>query len=68
MRTRTVRKVVGQPDIVGSLDLKMYFPRELEALVKCNGLRIAARYGDHAGEAFDEKSRFQILVCESAES
>ena len=67
MRTKTIRKVVGQPDIVGSLDLKMYFPRELESLVKCNGLRFAARYGDHAGVGFDEKSRFQILVCECRE-
>jgi SAM-dependent methyltransferase len=68
MRTKTIRKILGQTDIVGSLDLKMYFPRELEALVKCNGLRIAARYGDHTGEAFDERSRFQILVCESSDN
>lgn len=67
MRTTTIRKVAGQPDLVGSLDLKMYFPRELEALVRCNGLRIAARYGGHAGEAFDEESRFQILVCEDSD-
>jgi SAM-dependent methyltransferase len=64
MRTTTIRKVDGQPDLVGSLNLKMYFPRELEALVRCSGLRIAARYGGHDGQPFDEKSRFQILVCE----
>lgn len=64
MRTTTSRKTDGRPDLVGSLDLKMYFPRELEALVRCNGLRIAARYGGHAREAFDDESRFQILVCE----
>lgn len=67
MRTTTVRKVAGQPDLVGSLDLKMYFPRELEALVQCNGLRIAARYGGHGGEPFDEQARFQILVCRNSE-
>jgi SAM-dependent methyltransferase len=66
MRTTTVRKIAGQPDLSGSLDLKMYFPGELEALVRCNGLRLAARYGGHAGEPFDENSRFQILVCEDA--
>ena len=63
MRTTTIRRVAGQPDVVGSLDLKMYFPRELEVLVRCNDLRIAARYGGHDGEAFDDQSRFQILVC-----
>jgi SAM-dependent methyltransferase len=67
VRTTTERKVVGQPDLVGSLDLKMYFPRELEALVRCSGMRIAARYGGHAREAFDETSRFQILVCEDSD-
>ena len=67
IRTTTTRKVAGQPDVVGSLDLKMYFPKELEALVRCNGLRMIARYGGHAGEAFDEESRFQILVCEDPE-
>jgi hypothetical protein len=66
MRTTTIRKVAGHPDLPGSLDLKMYFPRELEALVRCSGLRIAARHGGHAGEAFDEKSRYQILFCENA--
>lgn len=65
-RTTTVRKAAGRPDLIGSLDLKMYFPKELEALIRCNGLRIAARYGGHAGEAFDDESRFQILVCEAA--
>jgi SAM-dependent methyltransferase len=67
LRTTTIRKIDGQPDLIGSLDLKMYFPRELEALVRCNGLRITDRYGGHAGEAFDESSRFQILVCEDSD-
>ena len=66
IRTTTVRKIAGQPDVTGSLDLKMYFPRELEALVRCNGLRIVERYGGHDLEPFDEKSRFQILVCDVA--
>lgn len=68
MRTTTIRRIAGQPDQVGSLDLKMYFPRELEALVRCNGLRTTARYGDHARQPFDDNSRFQILVCEDPAS
>ncbi len=67
VRTTTIRRIDGQPDLVGSLDLKMYFPGELEALVRCNGLRITNRYGGHAGEAFDESARSQILVCESSD-
>jgi len=66
VRTTTTRKVAGQADVVGSLDLKMYFPRELEALVQCHGLRLVARYGDHSEAAFDDASRFQILVCDNS--
>jgi SAM-dependent methyltransferase len=65
-RTTTIRNIAGQANQLGSLDLKMYFPKELEALVRCNGLRMTARYGGHAGEAFDDQSRFQILVCEDS--
>lgn len=66
-RTTTIRKVAGERDAVGSLDLKMYFPRELEALLRCHGLYIAARYGGHAGEPFDDSSRWQIVVCSETE-
>ena len=68
MKTTTIRRVAGQPHVVGSLDLKMYFPRELEALLRCNGLGIAARYGGRAQETFDENSRFQSLVCQASKA
>ena len=64
VRTTTFRKIAGQPDVIGSLDLKMYFPRELEALVLRAGLCIADRFGGHAREEFGDESRFQILVCD----
>lgn len=67
VRTTTCRRLAGQPDVVGSLDLKMYFPRELEALIRCAGLKMVARYGGHSGEPFDDESRFQILVCEASD-
>jgi SAM-dependent methyltransferase len=63
----TAAEADGRPDLMGSLDLKMYFPRELEALVRSNGLRLAARYGDHDLAPFDDDSRFQILFCANAE-
>jgi SAM-dependent methyltransferase len=63
-RTTTVHKIAGQPDQIGTLDLKMYFPRELEALVRLSGFRISTRYGGHSGEHFGDQSRFQVLVCE----
>jgi len=62
-RTTTVRKIAGQPEQIGTLDLKMYFPRELEALLTLSGFRISARYGGHSGERFSDESRFQVLVC-----
>jgi hypothetical protein len=49
VRTKTFRKIAGQPDVVGSLDLKMYFPSELEALVRGNGLNTVANTATMVG-------------------
>ncbi|HLF10353.1 MAG TPA: class I SAM-dependent methyltransferase, partial [Gammaproteobacteria bacterium] len=62
-RTTTVRRIAGQPDQIGALDLKMYFPRELEGLVRLSGFAISDRYGGHSGEPLNDESRFQVLVC-----
>ena len=63
-KTSTIAKLPGEPDQTGSLDLKMYFPRELEALLMYNGFNVIERFGGHSGEDFNDKSPFQILVCE----
>lgn len=47
----------------GELDMRMYFPQELDALLKYNGLTIERKYGDHDGTPFGPGSGQQIPVC-----
>jgi len=51
---RTVKK---------ALNLRCFFPQELPALLKYNGFRIAARYGDFNRSPFKSGSAKQIFVC-----
>lgn len=43
--------------------LRIYFPQELDALLRLHGFAIEAKYGDHARRAFGSASPQQLLVC-----
>jgi len=45
------------------LNLRCFFPLELEALLHYNGFRIAAKYGDFDRSPFRSDSPKQIIVC-----
>lgn len=48
----------------GSLVLKMYFPQELQALLRHNGFRIVEAYGNYDRSPLTSKSPKQIYVLE----
>ncbi len=43
--------------------IRMYFPQELEAMLKYNGFEVRAKYGDFNGKPFESGDNHQILVC-----
>lgn len=47
----------------GHLNMKMYFPQELEALLNHSGLEIAERYGSYKKQEFSSISTKQIIVA-----
>jgi len=47
------------------LSQRMFFPAELEALVRAHGLEPEARYGDFDGEPLSGDSASQVLICRS---
>jgi SAM-dependent methyltransferase len=47
----------------GGVDMRMYFPQELDALLKYNGLPVEHKYGSHDGRHFGPGSTQQIPVC-----
>lgn len=51
-------------DSVQNLDMRMYFPRELDAYLKWNGFDIVEKFGNFNEEEFHDNSEKQIFVCE----
>ena len=54
---------IGQQETTWDVTLKMYFPQELNALLKYNGFVIDEKYGNYEGLPFESSSAVQILVC-----
>ena len=55
----------GEP-VEGRLDMKMYYPQELEALLAYNGLPVETRYGTVDLAPFTAESGRQLIVCRKA--
>ncbi len=54
---------VGEERFTSTLDMRCYYPLELEALLRLGGWRILERFGDFTEEPFTSASPKQILVC-----
>ncbi|MFX0097669.1 MAG: class I SAM-dependent DNA methyltransferase [Candidatus Hodarchaeota archaeon] len=54
---------IGQQETSWDVTFKVYFPQELDALLKYNGFIIEAKYGDYEGTHFESDSIFQVVVC-----
>jgi ubiquinone/menaquinone biosynthesis C-methylase UbiE len=48
------------------LNLRMFFPQEIDAVLNYNGFTVEQKYGDHQEGPFDDSSRKQIIVCAAA--
>jgi ubiquinone/menaquinone biosynthesis C-methylase UbiE len=63
-RVTTHHAIPGQEaEYAGALNMRMYFPQELDALIKYNGFRIDAKYGSHERGPFTANSEKQLIVC-----
>jgi SAM-dependent methyltransferase len=62
-RFKTYTCLPDRPDEAeGTLDLRMYFPQELDALFRYNGFQIEEKYGDLYRSPFTTTSRKQVFV------
>ena len=50
-------------EIAGEVDMRMYFPQELDALLKYNGLPVVQKFGDYAATPFGPGATKQLIVC-----
>ncbi len=51
-------------DSIQKLDMRMFFPKELDEYLKWNGFIITNKFGNFDERAFDTNSEKQIFVCE----
>ena len=66
-RVKTYHSIPGEDgEIEGELNLRMYFPQELDALIKYNGFVLECKYGSYDQTAFDAESEKQLVVCRVA--
>jgi len=68
-RLKTYHSIPGEgAEIEGELNMRMYFPQELDALLKYNGFVLECKCGSYNRTDFDTMSEKQLLVCRLAES
>jgi 2-polyprenyl-3-methyl-5-hydroxy-6-metoxy-1,4-benzoquinol methylase len=66
-RIKTYHSIPGEDsEIEGELNMRMYFPQELDALLKYNGFVIENKYGSGDQREFDKDSETQFVVCRMA--
>jgi ubiquinone/menaquinone biosynthesis C-methylase UbiE len=57
-------RLPGQEDeLVEELKMRIYFPQELDALLKYNGFVIESKFGDYDEKPFASDSPHQLIVC-----
>lgn len=55
--------VNDQPHSVESLDMRMFYPQELDYYIESNGYKIINKYGDYQMNPFTNGSPIQLLIC-----
>ncbi|MDR2919419.1 MAG: class I SAM-dependent methyltransferase [Tannerella sp.] len=54
----------GKFDSIQNLDMRMFFPKELDAYLSIYGFKIIHEFGGFKEEMFENKSDKQVFVCE----
>ena len=56
--------VNNEPHSVESLDMRMFYPQELDYYIETNGYKIVNKFGDYQLNPFTNGSPIQLLVCQ----
>ena len=56
----------GEFDSVQDLDMRMFFPQELDSYLHHAGFQIVHKFGSFEEETFNDASEKQIFVCQHA--
>ncbi len=57
-------RIENQPEEhIEDLDMRIFFPQELDALLELHGFEIDKKYGDFSETPFDSDAEKQVIVC-----
>ena len=56
----------GEFNSIQRLDMRMYFPQELDSNLLLNNFNIVDKFGNFEEVKFDESSNKQIYICKKA--
>jgi len=59
-------KIGKKEEFSVELNMRIYFPQELDNLLYYNGLEIIEKYGDFDGSPFESNSPKQLIVCKKS--
>ena len=54
-------------EVIGEINLRIYYPQELDALLKYNGFVIDDKFGNYDGTPFSGSAPRQLIVCHGGE-
>ena len=54
----------GEFDSIQNLDMRLFFPQELNSYLEGNGFKIIQKFGSFAEKTFHDKSEKQIIICQ----
>ncbi|MFW9834635.1 MAG: class I SAM-dependent DNA methyltransferase [Candidatus Thorarchaeota archaeon] len=54
---------LGEREEAHPVNMRMFFPQELDALLHYNGFEVETKYGDYTSQPFNSDSNVQIVVC-----
>lgn len=65
--TTYTREPHSGPERIGHLTMRMYFPQELDAVLRCSGYSIQHKFGGYKKEAFGSYSKKQLIIARSSD-
>jgi len=62
-RIKWYYKIDNQEEVVKELNMRIFYPQELDALLYYNGFTIEAKFGNYNMDTFVPSSKKQLIVC-----
>jgi len=62
-RIKWYYKIGSEPEVVKELNMRIFYPQEIDALLKYNGFIIERKFGDYDESTFKPGSPKQIIIC-----